>query len=67
MMPALALSTAPRSEVSSQGCTTAVGVGGAARAAAIRRSYLLPDWACVVSADILSLPLPPMRIAVHVH
>ena len=38
----LALSTAPRSEVSSQGCTTMVGVGGTALAAAINRSYLLP-------------------------
>ena len=41
MMPAFALSTAPRSEVSSQGCTTMVGTGGTAFAAAIRRSYLL--------------------------
>ena len=36
-------STAPRSEVSSQGCTTIVGAGGAALAAAISRSYLLGE------------------------
>jgi hypothetical protein len=41
MIPAAALSTAPRNEVSSQGCTTTVGTTGTALAAAISRSYLL--------------------------
>ena len=45
MMPAAALSTTPRSEVSSQGCTTMVRAAGTALAAAIRRSYLLGDRA----------------------
>src|SRR6266481_3937778 len=39
IMPASALSTAPRSELSSQGCTTMVATAGTAFAAAIRRSY----------------------------
>jgi hypothetical protein len=43
MIPAAALSTTPRNEVSSQGCTTMVGAGGTALAAAIRRSYLLAE------------------------
>src|SRR5258705_12075578 len=41
IMPASAASTAPRSELSSQGCTTMVDTAGTAFAAAIRRSYLL--------------------------
>ncbi len=40
MMPACAASTAPRSEVSSQGCTTTVVAGGTCFARAISRSYL---------------------------
>jgi hypothetical protein len=40
MMPASALPTTPRSESLSQGCTTIVGTGGTALAAAIKRSYL---------------------------
>ena len=39
MMPASAASTAPRSEVSSQGCTTMVAAGGTSLARAISRSY----------------------------
>src|SRR6187431_1417603 len=39
MMPASAASTAPRSELSSQGWTTRVGTAGTFCAAAIRRSY----------------------------
>ena len=45
MMPASAASTTPRSELSSQGCTTMVDAAGTAFAAAIRRSYLLGDRA----------------------
>ena len=41
MMPASAASTAPRSEVSSQGCATTVVAGGTCFACAISRSYLL--------------------------
>ena len=37
--PASAASSAPRSEVSSQGCATTVTAGASLRAAAIRRSY----------------------------
>src|SRR4249919_3862012 len=39
MIPASAASTAPRSELSSQGCTTRVGTAGTFCAAPIRRSY----------------------------
>src|SRR6516164_5805941 len=55
MMPALALSTAPRSDVSSHGCTTMVGAGGTVLAAAISRSYLLGDCVFLVSAAMMSL------------
>ena len=43
MIPASAASTAPRSELSSQGCTTRVGTAGTFCAAAIRRSYFDPS------------------------
>jgi hypothetical protein len=56
MIPAAALSTTPRNDVSSQGCTTMVGDGGAARAAAIRRSYLL--------AGCVSTELAGMKVMV---
>src|SRR5437899_3226565 len=39
MMPASAASVAPRSEVSSHGCTTTVVAAGTSFARAIRRSY----------------------------
>src|SRR5438552_13507150 len=52
MIPAAALSTAPRNEVSSQGCTTMVGVGGTAWAAAIRRSYLLAECVSIELAGM---------------
>ena len=39
MMPASAASTAPRSDVSSQGCATTVVAGGTFFALAISRSY----------------------------
>jgi hypothetical protein len=38
--PAFAASTAPLSELSSQGCATAVGVGGKALQRSMSRSYL---------------------------
>lgn len=41
MIRAAAASTAPRSDVSSHGCTTMVVAGGKACARAIKRSYLL--------------------------
>src|SRR5215475_2237485 len=62
MMPALALSTAPRNEVSSQGCTTIVGVGGTALAAAIKRSYFVGAPVCLASADMISLPIVPTGV-----
>jgi hypothetical protein len=62
MMPACALSIAPRSDVSSQGCTTTVGTGGTALAAAIKRSYLLGDCVCVASADMMSLRIFPTGV-----
>jgi hypothetical protein len=48
----------PRSEVSSQGYTTMVGIGGAALAAAIRRSYLLGERAFTVSTG-MAFMFPP--------
>src|SRR5215216_100210 len=69
MIPAAALSTAPRNEVSSQGCTTMVGAGGTAWAAAISRSYLLAERVSTELACIgvmVSLPvLFWIRRAVH--
>ena len=52
------LSTAPRSEVSSQGCTTIVGAGGTALAAAIRRSYLAADGSRLRERRLTSMSLP---------
>src|SRR6476660_9711747 len=72
MMPASAASTAPRSELSSQGCTTRVGTAGTFCAAAIRRSYFgrvgVPLASAVMtlmaSLRILSRPMtrPGFRI-----
>src|ERR1700754_1971028 len=45
MMPASAASAAPRSELSSHGCTTIVVAAGIAFAAAMRRSYFVPGRA----------------------
>src|SRR6476660_9743806 len=50
MMPASAASTAPRSELSSQGWTTRVGTADTFCAAAIRRSYF----------DRVGVPLAPV-------
>src|ERR1700742_720166 len=57
MMPASALSTAPRSDVSSHGCTTMVGTGGTAFAAAIKRSYLVGGRASLPSAGMTFIVL----------
>src|SRR5689334_6284387 len=48
--PTRAASIAPRSEDSSQGCTTAVGVGGIALQRAISRSYF--SWAASIPRSI---------------
>ena len=45
MMPSPAASTAPSSEVSSQGCTTTVGAAGRSLVRSISCSYLA--WVCV--------------------
>src|SRR3954447_2608662 len=76
MMPASAASTAPRSEDSSQGCTTAVGIAGFSRVRAIRRSYLSwrragePVWMFTLAGDpasVLFIPWSPLsRAAVPV-
>src|SRR6478752_1173189 len=49
MIPAAAASATPRSELSSQGCTTMVAAAGIAFAAAMRRSYFLPGLASPAS------------------
>ena len=56
MMPASAASMAPRSEVSSQGCTTTVVAGGTCLARAMSRSYFeaggSPSGPMAASADL---------------
>src|SRR4029077_12633562 len=69
MIPASADSIAPRSELSSQGCTTMVETVDTLFAAAIRRSYFEPGWAAFASALMLlivSLRIPapgPMTLS----
>src|SRR3954447_22659687 len=52
MIPASADSTAPRNELSSQGCTTTVETVGTRLAPAIRRSYFDPCWAPLAPAGM---------------
>src|SRR4029079_9828572 len=63
--PAAAASTAPRSEVSSQGCATTVLTGGSCVALAINRSYLAcgrcPGWPS--SSAACAPPLFPIAMA----
>src|ERR1700760_4766824 len=69
MIPALADSTAPRSELSSQGCTTMVETVDTLFAAAIRRSYFEFSRAALAPAVMLlivSLRIPapgPMTLS----
>src|ERR1700759_5668337 len=69
MIPASADSIAPRSELSSQGCTTMVETVDTLFAAAIRRSYFEPGWvapAAAVMLLIISLRIPapgPMTLS----
>src|SRR6476659_3324494 len=53
MIPASADSTAPRNELSSQGCTTMVVTVGTPLAVAIRRSYLDPGCFALASAGLV--------------
>src|SRR6478752_5922338 len=55
MMPASAASATPRSELSSQGCTTMVAAAGIAFAAAMRRSYLAPGLTSPASLDAIAI------------
>ncbi len=65
MMPASAASTAPRSEVSSHGCTTIVGAGGTSFARAISRSYFARGG--VPSGPIAAMvPMVPISLSLSV-
>src|ERR1700751_40079 len=69
MILASADSIAPRSELSSQGCTTMVETVETLFAAAIRRSYFEPGWVGLAPAGMLlivSLRIPapgPMTLS----
>src|ERR1700751_2267622 len=69
MIPASADSIAPRSELSSQGCTTMGETVDTFFAAAMRRSYFEPGWAALAPAVMLlivSLRIPapgPMTLS----
>src|ERR1700752_5361042 len=52
MIPASADSSAPRNELSSQGCTTIVVTEGTFLAAALRRSYFAPGCFAAASAGM---------------
>src|SRR6201995_410521 len=63
MILASADSIAPRSELSSQGCTTMVETVDTLFAAAIRRSYFEPGWVALALAAAVVLLIILLRIS----